>query len=132
MYLLDTNICIYLLKGTFAPLQARFVGNPPSRFGIPSIVKAELYLGAYKSSRRETTLALLDAFLAPLRILPFGDAESVLYARIRSEMEAEGKPIGPNDLLIAATVLAQGAILITHNVREFSRVGGLAWEDWTG
>ncbi len=131
MYLLDTNICIYLLKGAFEPLKARFAGNPPSKIGIPAIVKAELYLGAYKSMRREATLAVLDAFLAPLRILPFGDEESIFYARIRSEMEAEGKPIGPNDLLIASTALAQGAVLVTHNTREFSRVRGLAWEDWT-
>lgn len=57
--------------------------------------------------------------------------ESVFHARIRSEMEAEGKPIGPNDLLIAATAMARGAILVTHNTGEFRRVRGLSWEDWT-
>jgi tRNA(fMet)-specific endonuclease VapC len=131
MYLLDTNICIYLLKGTFPSLRHRLAAHPPALVGVPSIVKAELYLGAYKSSRRESTLAVLDAFLAPLQVLPFGDEESMHYARIRAEAEIEGKPIGPNDLLIASTALARGSILVTHNVREFSRVRGLLWEDWT-
>lgn len=131
MHLLDTNICIYLLKGMFPALRERLARHTPSDIGIPAIVKAELYLGAYKSQKREATLTVVDAFLAPLRILPFGDEESVVYARIRSEMEAEGKPIGPNDLLIASTALARGAMLITHNTREFNRVRGLQWEDWT-
>ncbi len=131
MYLLDTNICIYALKGSFPSLKTRLENHPPSAFGIPAIVKAELYLGAYKSNKREKTLTLVDSFLGPLKVLPFGEEESVFYARIRSEMESEGKPIGPNDLLIAATVIAKGAVLITHNVREFSRIRGLTWEDWT-
>ena len=112
-------------------MRDRYSAHPPSAFGIPAIVKAELYLGAYKSQRREATLAVLDAFLAPLSILPFGDEESVVYARIRSELEFEGKPVGPNDLLIASTALARGAILITHNAGEFKRIRGLQWEDWT-
>jgi tRNA(fMet)-specific endonuclease VapC len=130
-YLLDTNICIYLLKGSFATLRNRFATHPPSDVGIPAIVKAELYLGAYKSQRRESTLTVLDAFLAPLRILPFGDEESVVYARVRAELESEGKPVGPNDLLIASTALARGAVLVTRNTGEFRRIRGLQWEDWT-
>jgi tRNA(fMet)-specific endonuclease VapC len=131
MHLLDTNICIYLLKGAYPSLRGQFASRSPSSIALPSIVKAELLLGAYKSNRREATLAVLDAFLAPYRILPFGDEESVFYARIRSELEAEGKPMGANDLLIAATALARGATLVTRNTREFGRVKGLAWEDWT-
>lgn len=131
MYALDTNICIYLLKGSFPALRERFEMRSPSEIAVPSIVKAELLLGAYKSSKRDHTLKILDAFLAPLRILPFGDEDAIFYARTRSELEAKGAIIGPNDLLIAATVLAHGAILVTHNVTEFKRVNGLAWEDWT-
>ena len=131
MHLLDTDICIYLLKGIYPSLRSRLAARAPSSIAIPAVVKAELLLGAYKSSRREATIMVLDAFLTPFKLLPFGDEETVFHARIRSELEAEGKPMGPNDLLIAATAMARGATLVTHNVREFGRVNGLAWEDWT-
>lgn len=131
MHLLDTNICIYLLNGTYPQLRGRLASLTPSSVAIPSVVKAELLLGAYKSRRRDATILLLDAFLTPYRILPFRDEETFFYARIRSEVEAEGKPMGSNDLLIAATAMARGATLVTHNIPEFARVKGLAWEDWT-
>lgn len=131
MFLLDSNVCIYHLNGKFPAIKSNISRHPPSDIGIPAIVKAELYFGAYKSNKRDATLKVLDGFLAPLRILPFGDEESVWYAKIRSEMEMEGKPIGANDLLIASIALAQRATLITHNVREFSRIRGLLLEDWT-
>jgi tRNA(fMet)-specific endonuclease VapC len=130
MHLLDTDICIYMLKGMYPNLRTRLASRPPSSIAIPSVVKAELLLGAYKSNRREEVILVLDAFLTPFRILPFGDEETVFYARIRSQLEAEGKPIGPNDCLIAATALARGATLVTHNTAEFGRVPGLALEDW--
>jgi tRNA(fMet)-specific endonuclease VapC len=130
MHLLDTNICIYMLKGLYPNLRTRLASRSPSSIAIPSVVKAELLLGAYKSNRREETILILDSFLTPFQILPFGDDETVFYARIRAELEAEGKPMGPNDLLIAATAMAQGATLVTHDTREFGRVRGLALEDW--
>jgi tRNA(fMet)-specific endonuclease VapC len=131
MHLLDTPICIDYLKGVFPALKTRLESHTPATVAIPAIVKAELYFGANKSQNREKTLKVLDAFLAPMAILPFGDEESILYARIRADMESKGQSIGPNDLLIAATALARGAILVTHNVTEFKRVNGLIWEDWT-
>src|SRR5688572_29117445 len=131
MHLLDTDICIYLLKGIFPDLRSRLASRSPSSIAIPAVVKAELLLGAYKSNRRDATILVLDAFLTPFQILPFGDEETSFYARIRSELEAEGKPMGANDLLIAATALARGATMVTRNTREFGRVKGLAWEDWT-
>jgi|SRR5690606_909773 len=131
MHLLDTNTCIYLLKGMFPALKMRLESHPPSSVAIPAIVKAELYFGANKSQSKEKTLKVLEGFLAPLRIIPFGDEESIIYGRIRADLESEGRPIGPNDLLIASTALARGAILVTRNVKEFQRVKGLVWEDWT-
>lgn len=131
MFLLDTNICIYWLKGTYPNIGRRMRALSPDQVAIPSIVQAELYLGAYKSLSREKTTAIVEAFLAPLTIVPFGSAEARQYARIRGEAELAGKPLGPNDLLIAATTLARGATLVTHNVREFSRVAGLQIDDWT-
>lgn len=132
MFLLDSNICIYALKGRYPALKSRLGAHAPTDMGIPSIVKAELLLGAEKSQSRDKTLGILEAFLAPFAILPFGDSESIHYARIRAQTEAEGRPIGPNDLLIAATAMAVGGVLITHNLREFSAVRGLVVEDWTG
>jgi tRNA(fMet)-specific endonuclease VapC len=131
MFLLDTNICIYWLKGTYPNIGRRLRALSPDQVAIPSVVQAELFFGACKSLSREKTTATVEAFLAPLTIIPFGSAEARQYARIRAEAESAGKPIGPNDLLIAATTLAQGATLVTHNVREFSRVAGLQLEDWT-
>lgn len=131
MFLLDTNICIYHLKGTYPSLREKLGSHPPSAIAVPSVVKAELFYGAYKSQRRDAVMAALGVFLAPIRVLPFGDEEAHFYAKIRSETEAEGKPIGPNDLMIASIALAKGAVLVTHNVREFGRVKGLSIEDWT-
>ncbi len=131
MFLLDTNICIYWLKGTYPGIGRRLRALSPDQVAVPAIVQAELYLGARKSMAREKVMAAVEAFLAPLDVVPFGSEEARQYARIRAEAEAAGKPIGPNDLLIAATALARGATLVTHNAREFSRVAGLAIEDWT-
>jgi tRNA(fMet)-specific endonuclease VapC len=131
MYLLDTHICIYLLKGMYPALKVHMQSHSPSSIGIPAIVKAELYFGAYESQNKEKTLKVLDAFLAPLSVLPFGDQEAFFYGRIRAELESEGQSIGPNDLLIASTALTCGAVLVTHNAQEFQRVKGLIWEDWT-
>ena len=79
---------------------------------------------------REPRLKALDAFLWPLVLLPFDAAAATVAAKLRAELEAKGTPIGPHDLLIAATVLANGATLVTRNVGEFGRVEGLALENW--
>jgi tRNA(fMet)-specific endonuclease VapC len=94
------------------------------------IVKAELYYGAYKSSRREENLALLRYFFGQFASLPFNDQASEIYGRIRAELTARGAPIGPNGLIVAAVAVAHDATLVTHNAREFSRVDGLRFEDW--
>ena len=131
MHLLDTNICIYHLKGTYPALIKRMEAHSPANIAVPSIVKAELYYGANKSQNQEKTIQILNAFLAPFPVIAFGGEEAFFYARIRAEMESKGQPIGPNDLLIASTAMARGAILVTHNFREFQKVRGLVWEDWT-
>ena len=104
----------------------------PDQLKGPAMVKAELMLGAEKSQRRARTLGVVNAFLLPLEIVPFCGLAAEHHARIRANLEASGMPIGPNDLIIAATVLAQGGILVTHNVSEFERVEGLRLEDWAG
>ncbi len=130
-YFLDTNICIYALKNTFPRIGETMRKLSPKIIAIPAMVKAELYYGAFKSVHKERTLIALEKFLSPFKIIPFGDREIKIYAKIRADLEQAGKVIGPNDLIIAATALSHGAVLITHNTKEFSRIDELLIEDWT-
>lgn len=130
MFLLDTNACIRLLNGTSAALAARVQGQSPSRIKICSIVKAELWFGARNSRAAGRNAALLEAFFAPLESLPFDDRCAAAYGAIRAHLQRAGKPIGGNDLLIAATAVANDVTLVTRNVREFRRVPELRVEDW--
>jgi tRNA(fMet)-specific endonuclease VapC len=130
MYLLDANACIRLLNGTSSRLAERLQATPRSQVRLSSIVRAELLFGARRSSRVADNLRLLGAFFATLASLPFDERCAEEYGLLRAELERAGTPIGPNDLLIAATARANGCTLVTHNVREFSRVSGLLYEDW--
>ena len=130
-FFLDTNICIYALKGQFPGIERRLRQTAPSEIKIPSIVKGELLFGARKSSQPERTLAVLERFLFPFEVVGFGAVAAESYATIRLDLERRGKPVGPNDLVVAATVLADRGTLVTHNVREFRRVRHLVVEDWT-
>lgn len=131
-YLLDTNACIHLLNGTSTPLAERLRQESPATVRLCSVVKAELYHGARRSSRVGENLALLGRFFDPFVSLPFDDRCAEHYGQIRSGLEREGRPIGPNDLMIAATARAHGLTLVTHNSTEFARVPGLPLEDWEG
>jgi len=130
MRLLDTNVCIQLWQRKNLIVRRQFAAYSPADLAICSVVKAELLYGAWHSQRVEKNLHLLKELFAPLQSLPFDDAAAEHYARIRSDLAAQGKLIGANDLLIAAIARAHDAILITHNTDEFSRVLGLRMEDW--
>jgi tRNA(fMet)-specific endonuclease VapC len=130
MYLLDTNACIRILNGSSAPLIERLRSVPRSSVRLSSVVKAELLYGARNSARIAENLRLLERFFDTIASLPFDDRCAEAYGVLRQELERAGTPIGPNDLLIAATARAHNAVLITHNVREFSRVSELKIEDW--
>jgi len=130
MYLLDTNACIRVLNGTSAPLIARLRSHAPSDLRVSSVTRAELLYGARRSARVAENLRLLTGFFAPLVSLPFDDVCAEEYGALRATLAAAGRPIGPNDLLIAATALAHDLTLVTHNLREFSRIAGLKIEDW--
>lgn len=130
-YHLDTNICIYALKGIYPEIKNVMMRVGAFDIKIPSIVKAELLLGAKKSRMPEKTESLIAQFLSPYEIVPFDEQASLAYAEIRSNLEKTGKIIGPNDLIIAATVLSRNGTLITHNSREFKWVKNLKIEDWT-
>jgi tRNA(fMet)-specific endonuclease VapC len=129
-YYLDTNICIYFLKGLYPLLLHKILAHRPDSIKIASIVKAELLYGAEKSRKKEENLDKLNRFLLPYEIVSFDDKAAVRYSGIRAELEKTGVVIGPNDMIIAATVLAGDGILITNNEREFQRVSGLVIENW--
>jgi len=130
-YLLDTNACIAYLNDRNSMVARRLMTVNPGEAFLCQVVKAELYFGAYKSSRREQNLALLQSFFGQFASLPFDDQAAEAYGRLRAELAACGTPIGPNDLIIAAIALAHGATLVTNNTREFNRVPDLRMEDWS-
>lgn len=131
MYYLDTNTCIYFLNGRYPVLKEKLMSTPPGQIFIPSFVKAELLFGAAKSNKRKINLEKIDNFLFPFEIKSFNDQTSYVYAEIRFVLEKKGTLIGPNDLLIASIVKFNEGILVTKNVKEFSRVKNLKIEDWT-
>jgi tRNA(fMet)-specific endonuclease VapC len=131
-FLLDTNVCIGILTGRAPTAVERLRQLSPSEIRICSVVRAELLFGARNSARVEDNLELLGKFLAPFASGSFDDLAADYYGRIRANLHRAGEMIGPNDLLIAATALASDLVLVTHNVREFSRVPGLRWVDWGG
>lgn len=129
-YLLDTNVCIHLLNERHRGIEQHFRSHAPSEIALCSIVKAELLFGARKSQRVSANLQRLTQFFAPLASLPFDDRCAEEYAQIRTDLTAQGKIIGPNDMLIAAVARAHDTILVTHNNDEFGRIVGLRIEDW--
>lgn len=130
MYLLDTNTCIQLLNAGDPGVRERYAACQPADIVLCSVVRAELLFGARKSARVEFNLKRLEYFAAPLQSLAFDDRCAHDYGLIRAELAAQGKPIGANDLMIAAIALAYDLILVTHNTGEFGRVAGLGIEDW--
>ena len=102
----------------------------PREIAVPTLVKAELILGAYKSKKRESNIEKVERFLEPFGIIPFEDEMTYVYAEIRSDIEKKGVIIGPNDIIIASIVKYQNGILVTNNISEFKRVKGLLLENW--
>lgn len=130
MYYLDTNTCIYYLNGRSDRIKAKLLSTPPVQIAIPAMVKAELLLGSYEGQTPAKTLDKVEKFLQPFEVIPFSDQITYEYAHIRSTIEQQGSTIGPNDIIIAAITRFHEAILVTHNVKEFSRIEGLHIEDW--
>jgi tRNA(fMet)-specific endonuclease VapC len=130
MYLLDTNACIGYLNGVAVDVLRRMRTLPVSEIAVCSVVKAELFYGAMKSGNPSRTLAEQQRFVNQFISFPFDDQAAEHYGCIRAHLARQGKPIGPNDLLIASIALARSATLVTHNTAEFSRVPNLMIEDW--
>lgn len=132
MFCLDTNVVIGIINGRAPHLEARLLetlGVAP--VALPAVALFELRYGYAKSTRRMQMEALLAAFLEPgIAILPFGAEDAAEAGDIRAALEAQGAPIGPYDILIAAQARRHGARLVTANIREFERVPGLMVTDW--
>lgn len=130
-FYLDTNIIIYALNGRYPAVMRHFQAVPMMSIAIPTVALAEIEYGARKSRDYEKTIAQYRKFTRFFEVVPFSDDASECYGRIRASLEMRGEVIGANDLLIAATAMADNSVLVTHNIREFSRIEGLQEEDWT-
>jgi tRNA(fMet)-specific endonuclease VapC len=129
-YILDTNVCIGLLKGKSSFLRTKIENISTDHIIIPAIVRFELYYGAYKSSRREETLQKLNEFLTSFETIELDNHIAETAGKIRADIEKKGTTIGPYDLLIGASAIYTGYVLVTHNTKEFSRIPDLMIEDW--
>jgi tRNA(fMet)-specific endonuclease VapC len=128
-YMLDTDICIHVMKRHPTPLKERF-SRLAEQLSISSITLAELHYGAQKSARRSDNLAAIEGFAARLAVLTFTSAAAAHYGDVRAALERIGKTAGSNDMLIAAHARSEGLIVVTNNEREFSRIDGLQVENW--
>ncbi|HTN28302.1 MAG TPA: type II toxin-antitoxin system VapC family toxin [Burkholderiales bacterium] len=128
-YLLDTDICIYLInerpKGVLARFRQRQIGD----IGVSTVTVSELAYGVARTESARNRAAL-DAFLLPLEIVSYDLSAALCYGEVRADLAKRGRPIGPLDTQIAAHALSLSVTLVTNNVREFSRVKGLSVESW--
>jgi len=129
MFVLDTNILIYFFKGMGNVAQT-MLSTTPQEIAIPAIVIYELELGIQKSTSPDKRQIQLKQLTDLITIIPFGYDEAMVAASIRAKLEKNGTPIGPYDVLIAASALSGNHTLITHNTSEFRRIDGLKIQDW--
>jgi tRNA(fMet)-specific endonuclease VapC len=131
MVMLDTNICIYIIKQKPPEVLKRFLEYQVGDITISAVTLAELRYGVAKSRYRGKNAKALDEFILPLEVLPFDEDATKSYGEIRAALEKAGTPIGSMDLMIAAHAASLDMTLVTNNTREFSRVSGLKVADWT-
>jgi tRNA(fMet)-specific endonuclease VapC len=129
-YLLDTNICIYVIKRRPQELLDSFNRNA-GLMAISAVTFSELLHGVEKSAAPSRNLAAVEDFCSRLDLLPYGPKASLHYGQIRASLERSGTPIGVNDLHIAAHARSEGLTLVSNNLREFQRVDGLLLENWS-
>lgn len=129
-YLLDTNICIALIRQKPTALLQRLTSLQPDEVGISSITVAELSCGAAKSSHPEQNMSALEQFILPLDLTDFDQKAARAYSQIRATLEHNGGVLGSMDMLIAAHAISLNVILVTNYTRGFQRVRGLVIEDW--
>lgn len=130
MYLLDSNICIYIINKNLEQVVKRIKSLKPHQIKLSSISIAELEYGVSKSSHRENNRNALVHFASAFDILEFDDNDAEVYGLIRADLEKKGQVIGPYDMLISAQAISRDLILVTNNTSEFSRILNLKLENW--
>jgi tRNA(fMet)-specific endonuclease VapC len=128
-YMLDTNICIYVMKNYPADLREKFNAQA-EQLCISSITLGELHYGAEKSARRADNLTAIEDFVARLEVLAFAAKAAAHYGQLRAELERAGTPCGPHDMQIGGHARSEGLIVVTNNAREFGRMPGIRTENW--
>lgn len=130
-YMLDTNICIYVIKDRPSGLRERF-DELVNELSISVITLGELLYGAENSARRAENLQTIEQFARRLHVLPFATQAAAHYGQIRAALRRAGRPSGVHDMLIGAHARSEGLVLVTNNIREFARMPGLQIENWVG
>ena len=129
-YMLDTNICIYVIRQKPAAVVQKFLEHDPNEICVSAITHAELMYGVEKSQFPERDLTALMLFLSSISVLEFDLKAAMAYGKIRAGLERNGTPVGAMDMLIAAHAQSEGITLVTNNTREFSRINDLQIENW--
>jgi len=129
-YLLDTNACVDYLRGRYSSVVERIQRSLPTDLCLSTVVIAELRYGAEKSQKPKKNHKAVDRLIAEIPVMAFDPEAARIYGRVRKNLEAEGKVIGPYDMMIAAHALSLERTLVSDNVKEFERVNGLLLENW--
>ena len=130
-YMLDTNICIYLIKQKPEKVLRHFKAHSVGEIGISSITLAELRYGVERSQQVQKNRQALEEFTLPLEIAAFDEAAAEVYGSVRAGLEQAGTPVGSMDMLIGAHALSLGVTLVTNNLREFKKIKNLKVVDWS-
>lgn len=128
-YMLDTNICIYVIKNRPEGLRERF-NRLADQLCISAVTLAEIIYGAEKSARQIENIKVVEQFAARLDVLPFGERAATHYGQIRADLERAGHPIGLHDMMIGSHARSEGLTLVSNNVREFQHIEGLRIDNW--
>ena len=128
-YMLDTNICIYVIKNRPERLRERF-NRLADQLCISAVTLAEIIYGAEKSARQIENIKVVEQFAARLDVLPFGERAATHYGQIRADLERAGHPIGLHDMMIGGHARSEGLTLVSNNAREFQHIEGLRIDNW--
>ena len=128
-YMLDTNICINVIKNRPEGLRERF-NRLADQLCISAVTLAEIIYGAEKSARQIENIEVVDQFAARLDVLPFGERAATHYGQIRADLERAGHPVGLHDMMIGGHARSEGLTLVSNNVREFQHIEGLRIDNW--
>lgn len=130
MFLLDTNIIGYLMKGTFPHLTEKVLSIPPSKIAVSAFSVFEMEYGAMKKGWGERLRNQMYVLISPFSIVPFNAEDAIAAGQIRADLAKRGEMIGAYDVLIAAQGISRGMTVVTHNTREFGKVPNIVLEDW--